>query len=199
MYSFNLILDLRLLGQSILLFTATDIIKQCPYTFAPIIFFTPTTHTTPHQTPDKSEFQLSPSSHALVRRRSHQKLRFAGLQLCLALLSSHCHHRFHVFANCWHCSFACGWHCSSSYGSLGPIPGCFFFTDPWVPSRAFFFISSLKLSPLAAIVHGSSQLLATHCLLFEVLNKLLKHSGCSWDRFHPIQFFTRLNLYPLQT
>ena len=38
-------------------------------------------------------FNSSPSSRACSTHKS-PKLRFAGLQLCLALQSSHCHHRF---------------------------------------------------------------------------------------------------------
>ena len=100
MHSFNHILDLcllllvifRLLGQSILLFTATDIIKQCPCTSASIIFFSSLlTNFSPNSG------QVVSNSHLLfmlLSPHTSPTLRFAGLQLCTALQSSHCHHRF---------------------------------------------------------------------------------------------------------
>ena len=100
MHSFNHMLDLcllllmilRILGQSILLFTATDITKQCPCTSASIIFFSSLLTTF---SPNSRQVGVS-TSHLLLLRLSLQSptLRFAGLQLCTALQSSHCHRRF---------------------------------------------------------------------------------------------------------
>ena len=125
MYSFNLILDLCLLGHSILLFTATDILRQCPCTSASIIFFT-----------------CAP------------KLRFAGLQLCLALQSSHCHHRFTSLP-------AVGIALLPAVGTaLLLAVGTALFTDSWVPTLAFFFSGHhSNFATLNFVVHDSSQLL----------------------------------------
>ena len=101
MYSFNHILDLclmllmifRLLGQSILLFTATDIIKQCPCTSTSIIFFT---SLLTNSSPNSGQVGVSTSHLLLMRLSPHTSptRRFVGLQLCTALHSSHCLHRF---------------------------------------------------------------------------------------------------------
>ena len=93
MHSFNLILDLcllllmifRFLGQSILLCSATDIIKQCPCTSASIIFFS---SLLTNFSPNSGQVGVSTSPH------TSPTLRFVGLQLCTVLQSSHCHHRF---------------------------------------------------------------------------------------------------------
>ena len=81
MQSFNLILDLcllllmifLLLGQNILLFTATDIIRQCPCTSASIIFFTPLLTKLLTKLRTSRSFNFSSSSRALVRRTSHHQ------------------------------------------------------------------------------------------------------------------------------
>ena len=135
MYSFNLILDLcmlllmifRLLGQSMLLFTATDIIMQCPCTSASIVFFI-SLHT--NSSPNSGQVGVSTSHLLLMRLSPHTSptLRFAGLQLCPALQSSHCHHRFTSLP-------AVGTALLPSW-----VPSwLFFFTDSWVPTLAVFF------------------------------------------------------------
>ena len=101
MHSFNLILDLcllnlmifRLLDQSILLFTVTDIISKCPYTSVSIIFFS---SLLANFSRNSAQVGVSTSHLLLMRLSSHTSptLRFVGLQLCIALQSSYCHHRF---------------------------------------------------------------------------------------------------------
>ena len=101
MHSFSHNLDLcllllmifRLLGQSILLFTATDIIKQCPCTSASIIFFS---SLLTNFSPNSGQVGVSTSHLLLMRLSPHTSptLRFVELQLCTALQSSHCHHRY---------------------------------------------------------------------------------------------------------
>ena len=117
MHNLNHILDLcllllmifRLLGQSILLFTATDIIKQSPCTSASIIFFSSLLTKLLTKLRTSRSFNFSSSSHALVTA-------YVSLQS-----------QIHVLACCWHCSFACCWLCSCLTGSWVPSPGCFFF------------------------------------------------------------------------
>ena len=86
MHSFNLILDLcllllmifHLLGQSILLFTATDIIKQRPCTSASIIFFS---SLLTNFSPNSEQVGVSTSHLILVRLSPHTSptRRFVGL------------------------------------------------------------------------------------------------------------------------
>ena len=145
MHSFSHILDLcllllmifRLLGQSILLFTATDIIKQCPCTSDSIIFFC-SLHT--NFSPNSGQVGVSTSHLLLMRLSPHTspKLRFAGLQLCLALQSSHCHHRFTSLPAVGTALLpAVG--CALASRVLGSLPWLFLFTDSWVPTLAVFF------------------------------------------------------------
>ena len=145
MHSFNHILDLcllllmifRLLGQSILLFTATDIIKQCPCTSASIIFFS---SLLTNFSPNSGQVGVSTSHLLLMRLSPHTSptLRFAGLQLCTALQSSHCHHRFTSLPAVGTALLpAVGYALASRvlgslpwlffHGFLGSDPGCFFF------------------------------------------------------------------------
>ena len=85
MYSFNLILDLcrwaTASSCSLPLTLSGNVLAQLRPSSSSTHF-----SQTPHQSPDK--FQL------LIFFACAPKLRFAGLQLCLALQSSHCHHRF---------------------------------------------------------------------------------------------------------
>ena len=114
MYSFNLILDLCLLGHSILLFTATDIIRQCPCTTASIIFFT---LLFTNSSPKSGQVGVS-TSHLLRMRTKTAFRRTAALSRTpIFSLPSQIHH-----------FFACSWHCSFFfYGFLGSDPGCFSF------------------------------------------------------------------------
>ena len=124
MYSFYLIFDLCLLGQSILLFTATDIIRQCPCTSASIIFFTPLLT---NSSPNSGQVGVS-TSHLLRMRLFDAHVTKTAFRQIAALYRTPIFSlpsQIHVFACCWHCSFACGWHCS-------------FLTDFWVPTLAVF-------------------------------------------------------------
>ena len=146
MYSFNLILDLCLLGHSILLFTATDIIRQCPCTSASIIF-----------SPNSGQVGVS-TSHLLRMRTKTAFRRIAALSRTpIFSLPS----QIHFFACCWHCSFACSWHCSfSRIFGFRPWLFFFFFTDSWVPTLAVFLqVITQTLQHEIFVVHDSSQLL----------------------------------------
>ena len=143
MHSFNLILDLclllmmifRLLGQSILLFTATDIIKQCPCTSAPIIFFS---SLLTNLSPNSGQVGVSTSHLLLMRLSPHTSptLRLAGLEALYRTPIFSLPSQIHVFACCWHCSFCLRLALLFLHGFLGSDPGCFFFTDSWVPTLA---------------------------------------------------------------
>ena len=174
MYSFNLILDLCLLGRSILLFTATDIIRQCPCTSASIIFFTPLFT---NSSPNSGQVGVS-TSHLLRMRTKTAFRRIAALSRTpIFSLPS----QIHFFACCWHCSFACSWHCSfacswhcSFYGFLGSDPGCFSSRRilgfrPWL---FFFFRSSLKLCNTKFCSTRFVTTLDMHCLLLKFLTTL---------------------------
>ena len=181
MHSFSHILDLcllllmifRLLGQSILLFTATDIIKQCPCTSDSIIFFC---SLLTNFSPNSGQVGVSTSHLLLMRLSPHTspKLRFAGLQLCLALQSSHCHHRFTSLPAVGTALLpAVG--CALASRVLGSLPWLFLFTDSWVPTLAVFFGSSLKLSPLTATRNLCRPRFVTtldmmHCLLLKIID-----------------------------
>ena len=159
MYTLNLILDIcllflmifRLLGQSILLFTATDIIKQCPCTSASIIFFSSLlTNFSPNS---RQVFQLLIFFSCACHRIRHQHgvlsdcsfvphsnlltaITDSRLWLLLAMLLLH--------------------------GFLGPFPGCFF-------------RSSLKFSPLIATRNLCRPRFVTtldmmHCLLSKIID-----------------------------
>ena len=158
MYSFNLILDLcrwaTASSCSLPLTLSGNVLAQLRPSSSSTHF-----SQTPHQSPDK--FQL------LIFFACAPKLRFAGLQLCLALKSSHCHHRFTslpavgtallpavgtalffaLFTDSWVPTLAVFLH----GGFLGSDPGCFFF---------FFFLGHhSNFATLNFVVHASSQLL----------------------------------------
>ena len=118
MYSFNLIPDLcrwaTASSCSLPLTLSGNVLAQLRPSSSSTHF-----SQTPHQSPDK--FQL------LIFFACAPKLRFAGLQLCLALKSSHCHHRFTSLP-------AVG---TALLPAVGTALFCF--TDSWVPTLAFFF------------------------------------------------------------
>ena len=127
------------------------------------------------------------------------KLRFAGLQLCLALQSSHCHHRFTSLLAVGTALLPA---VDTAFSSriLGFRPWLFFFTDSWVPTLAVF--SSLKLSPLTATRNlCRPRFVATldmrHWFTLEVLDSF-QHTMTALG-IGSIQLTPGLDLHPLQT
>ena len=149
MHSFNLILDLclrllmifRLLCQSILLFTATDIIKQCPCTSASS---SPHYPQTSHQTPDKSEFQLLIFFSCACHRIRHQHCVLPDCSFVphSNLLTAITDSRLCLLLALFFCLLLA---MLLLHGFLSPFPGCFFFSQilgfrPWL----FFFFLKKK-------------------------------------------------------
>ena len=162
----------RLLGQSILLFTATDIIKQCPCTTASIIFFS---SLLTNFSPNSGQVGVSTSHLLLMRVSPHTSptRRFVGLQLCARTPIFSLPSQIHVFACCCHCSFACCWLCSCFTGSWVPSLAVFLYGFLGSDPGCFFFRSSLKLSPLTATRNLCRPRFVTtldmmHCLLLKI-------------------------------
>ena len=77
--------------------------------------------------------------------------------------------------------FACCWHCSFFHGSLCPIPGCFSFMGPWVPSVAVF-LSSRPLG--TCFIKPSTRLLADSfscCLVLGFASHVTRLCFSSWS------------------